>query len=84
MAEHDIRRLRARIAALEHVVIMELRAEQPEFLMPLAVNLQDGLIDRTIRGKASTAFRAGFKQERQRLAAMLGAPILGEESTARM
>jgi len=71
-----IERARARLAALERALVAGLRAGEPEAVRQIAAALQDDVLDQAAGPHASTAFRVGLRDQRRRLAARIGAPIL--------
>ena len=52
-----------------------LRADDPEVLRQIAASLQDDVLD-AAAPHATVADRAGFSQQRRRIAAQNGAPII--------
>lgn len=68
---------RARLAALECALVAGLRADDPDEVRQIAAVFQDDMLDQAIVGaRGTTAFRAGFSQQRREIAARLGASIL--------
>lgn len=66
----------ARISALEAALVAGLRAGDPEEARQCAAALQDDSLERVAAAHASPAFRAGLGDQRRRLAALIGAPII--------
>ena len=66
---------RARLDVLERALVAGLRADDPEVLRQIAASLQDDVLD-AAAPHATVADRAGFSQQRRRIAAQNGAPII--------
>ena len=69
---------RARLAVLERALVAGLRAGEPEAARQISFSFQDNLLDAAAAPHASTAYRAGFREQRRRLAARIGAPIIAD------
>ncbi|MCY4405583.1 MAG: hypothetical protein OXC15_04405 [Rhodospirillaceae bacterium] len=55
---------RARLAVLERALVAGLRAGEPEGVRQIAARFQDNLLDAAAAPHASTAYRAGFREQR--------------------